>query len=89
MSSVDILRPVLHKIIHKYGRLNTRVSQDEQEWQSGEETENDDDFSVYSDEYISQEEYSDGEEAEEEPEYVKQYTINLCTATRPTKRRKF
>ncbi len=88
MATVAILRPALHKIIHRYGRLSTHAFQEEQDWVSGDETEDEDHFSVYSDEYISQEEYSE-EEAEEEYTTVKHYTVNMCTNGRSSKRRKF
>tara|TARA_B100001094_G_scaffold333421_1_gene411950 strand:+ start:4640 stop:4906 length:267 start_codon:yes stop_codon:yes gene_type:complete len=88
MATTAILRPALHKVIHRYGRLSTHSFREEQEWVSGDETEDEDNYSVYSDEYISQEEYSE-DEAEEDQETVKHYTVNLYTTARPSKRRKF
>lgn len=92
MTSVAIRRPALHKVIHKYGRLGTDVFREEQEWASGDETEDEDNYSVYSDEYLTQEEYSE-DEAEEGREYekesTKRYSIKLCTSERASKRRKF
>tara|TARA_B110000914_G_C15381588_1_gene408047 strand:- start:218 stop:412 length:195 start_codon:yes stop_codon:yes gene_type:complete len=49
---------------------------EEQEWASGDETEEEDSYSVYSDEYITQEEYSD-DEAGDEKESLKRYTISI------------
>ena len=92
MTSVAIFRPALHKIIHRYGVLSSRTNNtEEQEWVSGDETEEDDNYSVYSDEYITQEDYSEEEadESDDEIQSLKRYRINLCTATHGAKRRKY
>lgn len=90
MASVAIHRPALHNIIHKYSILKSSTSVDDQEWKSEDETEDEDSYSVYSDEYLTQEEYSE-EEAEEEFEYQsqKRYTVNLCTRSPKRQRRTF
>lgn len=64
MASVEILRPGLHKIIHKFKHFKPACI-DDTEWGSEDDYETDDaddcedEYSVYSDEYYSQEEYSD------------------------------
>lgn len=89
MASVAIQRPALHKIIHKYGRLNKAVFHEEQEWASSDETEEEDNYSVYSDEYLTQEEYSDNEDEEQcDVGRMKRYSVNLCVTEQALKRRK-
>ena len=93
MASVAIQRPALHKIIHKYGRLGNAVFREEQEWESGDETEEEDDYSVYSDEeYLTQGDYTDNEDEDGEEcdvESMKRYSVDLCATERAFKRRKF
>tara|TARA_Y100000389_G_C17437362_1_gene506352 strand:- start:891 stop:1169 length:279 start_codon:yes stop_codon:yes gene_type:complete len=92
MASVGIQRPALHKIIHRYRPLGKSNFCEEQEWVSGDETEDEDNFSVYSDEYLTQEEeYSDDNDEDEEydKESLKRHSVNLCATGKAMKRRKF
>jgi len=89
MAPVAVQRPALHKIIHRYSRLHPDVFRKEQEWASGDETEDDDNYSVYSDEYLTQEEYSDNEDEEQcDVASMKRYSVNLCPTEQTFKRRK-
>jgi len=75
----------MHKVIHRYRCLGNTVFHEEQEWASGDETEEDDSYSVYSDEYITQEEYSD-EDADDENESLKRSTISISTSQQKRRR---
>lgn len=68
MSEPVILRPALHSIIHKFKHsYHNKSILDDDIWGSEcEDTDDDDVFSVYSDDYISQDYESDEEEEEEE-----------------------
>jgi len=85
MTSLAIHRPALHKVIHRYRGLRNTAFHEEQEWASGDETEEEDSYSVYSDEYITQEEYSD-EDADDEKESLKRYTISICASQKKRRR---
>ena len=88
MASLAILRPALHKVIHRYRCIGNAAFQEEQEWVSGDETEEDDIYSVYSDEYVTQDEYSDDDAGDDEQESLKRYTISHCASSSKKRRRR-
>lgn len=86
MTSISIHRPALHSVIHKYGGIGNTAFHEEQEWASGNETEDDECYSVYSDEYITQEEYSDEDADEDDSESLKRYAISICAPSSKKRR---